>query len=189
MLGASFLTKVMTYVLIYYYQFFGLHEVEAVKAVLSMSVSGMRPSYFLFSIGMSSFRFLQLTGLYMLICINHKQFLKSNVIIILFSFFMITYFSHNSYFVFHLTAMLLLLIVAYHYYLTYRSKKKLNTMLLVISFIIIALSQLIFMFETIRPIYYVAAELIQLFGYSLLLLTFILILKNGKKKKPNRHRL
>ena len=119
----------------------------------------------------------------MLICINHKQFLKSNVIIILFSFFMITYFSHNSYFVFHLTAMLLLLIVTYHYHLTFRSKKNYNTMLLMISFFMIALSHLLFIFETIQPIYYVVAELFQLFGYFMLLLTFILILKNGKKKK------
>ena len=58
-----------------------------------------------------------------------------------------------------------------------------NTLYLFISFGIIALSQFVFIFTSSNPILYAVAELIQLVGYLFLLYTFVMVLRNAKKKK------
>jgi len=55
--------------------------------------------------------------------------------------------------------------------------------LLALSFGVIAGSQLIFVFVRINPLLYVIAESIQLIGYIMLLITFVMVLRYGKKKK------
>lgn len=182
-LSVSFLAKIMTYVVIYYYKLLQIDQVAVVQQVLSNEVIGMRPSYFMFSAGVAMFSFLQLVGLYMLTCIYQKRISRYDTLIILYAFFMITYFSHNTYFAFHLTSLLLLSIISYIFFRTYRKNRHPNTKRLMSAFLIIAISQAVYMFKTLNPAFYVWGEVIQLVGYFLLLLTIIMVIKHGKKKK------
>ena len=102
---------------------------------------------------------------------------------ILFIYFIlaITYFSISQYFLFHLTSLFLLFFITYAYFKNYFKNKKKNSQFLAISFAIIGLSQLIFIFIPFHSMVYVIAELIQLGGYILLLLSFLGVIKNIKK--------
>ncbi|MFP4424082.1 MAG: hypothetical protein ACLFP2_02515 [Candidatus Woesearchaeota archaeon] len=184
LLAASFLAKIMTYVVIYYYQLLHLREIEVVAAVADNTFQGIRLSYIMFALGFSFYRFAHLAGLYFLYSVYQEKKALSDTVIILFLFFMITYFSHNSFFAFHLASLVLLLLMTWRYYQIYLRNRLITTRNLMISFFIIALSQAIFIFQT-NPLYYVAAEIIQFFGYFILLITFFTVLYNGKKKKSH----
>ena len=69
------------------------------------------------------------------------------------------------------------------YFISYRENRYKNTLYLCISFSIITLSQLVFIFTSSNPTLYVLAEIIQLIGYLFLLYTFVMVLRNAKKKK------
>ncbi|MGM5487443.1 MAG: hypothetical protein ACQESG_00685 [Nanobdellota archaeon] len=184
LLAVSFLAKILTYAVIYYYQYLHLRDIDVVATVADTTFHGIRYSYIFFALGFSFFRLAHLAGLYFLYSVYQEKKSLSDTLIILFLFFMITYFSHNSYFAFHLTGLVLLLLMTWRYYQIYLRNQLVTTRNLMLSFLIIALSQAIFIFQT-NPAYYVAAELIQFLGYFTLLITFFTVLYNGKKKKSH----
>jgi Na+/proline symporter len=97
------------------------------------------------------------------------------------------YFSEDSYYIFHITTLLFLIFITARYYKNYRENKNPSAKLLATSFSIITISQLVFCFIRLNPLLYVTAELVQLIGYIILLITFIKVLKDGKKTKPARY--
>ncbi len=183
LLVISFLAKILSYTLIYYYPLLNLTRYTLIERIVDSSISGIRPSYILFSLSFSLFRLLHLLGLYLLYSIYERKVSKGDLLIIFTSFFLITYFSHYSYYAFHIVALLLLSIISYKYLRTYMKNKVFNTKLLSISFSIIAISQAVFIFELFHPLFYVYAEIIQLVGYVMLLSTFTMVIYNGKKTK------
>ena len=94
-----------------------------------------------------------------------------------------TYFSHSAYYMFHLTSLVLLLLITMEYYSNHFKNKIITSRLVTYSFSIITLSQIVFIFVNLNPLIYVIAECVQLIGYAILLLAFIMVLKYGKKKK------
>ena len=98
---------------------------------------------------------------------------------------MITYFTLSEYHVFHLTTLILLLFLIKKYYDNYLKTKDKPAGLIFWSFLTIALSQLIFIFIGINNTFYVVAESVQLFGYLLLVISFIMVRKYGKKKNSS----
>ena len=54
--------------------------------------------------------------------------------------------------------------------------------MLAASFSIITLSQLLFLLKIASKSFYFAGEIVQLVGYTLLLVTFIMVLKHGRKR-------
>ena len=83
---------------------------------------------------------------------------------------------------FHFLSFILLLLITYTYYKEYKKQKSPTTRLLAYSFAIITLSQLFFMFINLFDELYVIAEIVQLVGYIGLLITFIKVLRYGRKK-------
>jgi hypothetical protein len=63
--------------------------------------------------------------------------------------------------------------------------KTIPSFLLLASFAIITLSQVGFIFIRLSDIFYPVSEVIQLIGYIGLLVTFIMVLKSGKKKNTD----
>jgi len=113
----------------------------------------------------------------------HSKQPKSNVFIIFYLLIVLTYFSQSAYYIFYITSFLLLIFISSSYFLNSKKTKHYTAKLLAFSFAIITASQLVFIFVKINPILYVIAQLIQLVGYVLMLITFTLVLKHGQKTK------
>jgi len=176
-LAVSFLFKILTNFTIYY----NVLNTERL-GFFTFTYKTIATSDILFSVGFFFYMFLSLLGFFILYKLYQKNYLKQNILLILYFILIITYFGTSRYFVFHLTSLLLLLFITLNYLKNYFKKKKITSKLLVLSFLIITLSQLFFIFVSLNKLFYVIAELIQLVGYVLLLITFIGVVKNAKKK-------
>jgi len=176
LLAISFLWKIATDITIYY-------DIIKTKQVgiFTITYQTVRAEKVLFVAGHFAHYLLMLLGLYILyVVLNRKS--TMNHLLILYFIVMTTIFSNFSYFIFHLTAFVLLLGISYRYYLICRKNKRTVTKLIFTSFSIIALSQIMYMFVKLWGNVYVVAQITQLIGFILLLVAFILVLKNGKKK-------
>ena len=135
-----------------------------------------------FYAGFLPYRLLTLLGLYMLYSIYHKQS-RTTAFVIIYLLFVSTYFSYSAYYAFHLTALTLLALITVEYFKNYRKGRGRAAMVLTLSFALITISQVFFIFLNLHTIFYVIAALLQLAGYSGLLITFIMVLIYGKKKR------
>jgi len=182
LMGVSFLAKIITNFTLYYD-----FEVKRRIGDLILTYHVAKGTDLLFNLGFLSFRLLTLFGLYLLYLMLQKKVYKREVLLVSFFIIITTYFSSLKYFVFYLSALLFLWLIAYQYHEKYRKNKLKNTKLLVMSFSVLAVSQALFILIPIDKMFYVIAEIVQLAGYLLLLVTFISVLKHGKKTKPPRH--
>ncbi len=177
LIAFSFVFKILTNFTIYY------HVLETKTVGLytiiyhTVAVSDM-----LFFLGYLLYRLLILIGLYILYSIYQKNQPKSNIFLIVFFILISTYFSQSAYYIFHLTSFVFLSMITMQYYSNHKKNKQLTAKLLTSSFTIIGISQVFFMFAGIKEVLYVIAEIVQLFGYLVLLMTFIKVLRNAKKK-------
>ena len=180
LLAASFLCKILTNVTIFY------HVVETKKLdFVTITYQTLKSSKFLFLAGHFMHYFLLLIGLYILYVTLSKKSTMNHLLILYFLLITIV-FTNLAYFVFNLTAFILLCFIVCQYYIICRENRSKITKLLFTSFSIIAISQAIFMFTKYDTNVYVAAQLVQLVGFLILLTAFILVLKHGKTKQ-NRH--
>jgi len=176
LLAISFLWKIATDITVYY-------DIIKTKqiGIFTITYQTIRAEKVLFVAGHFAHYLLMLLGLYILyVVLNRKS--TMNHLLILYFIVMTTIFSNFSYFIFHLTAFVLLLGISYRYYAIYRKNKRKLTKLIFTSFSVIAVSQILFMFVKLWGNIYVVAQIMQLIGFILLLIAFILVLKNGKKK-------
>jgi hypothetical protein len=93
----------------------------------------------------------------------------------------LTYFSDNAFQVFHFTSFVLLALICWELWKGINKRKTVNGTLLLWSFGIIALSQLLFIFLLYNEMAYVGGEIVQLVGYLLLLVTFVRVLRHAKE--------
>ncbi len=176
LMAVAFLFKIATNFTIYY-------EIPQTSqlGLLTLTYSVIKTSDLLFFAGYLMYRMLMLLGLYILYSIYHKQN-RFNVFLIIYLILVSVYFSSSAYFMFHLTSLIILSIITYDYFKNYHKSMQVTGKWLAYSFVLIAASQLVFIFIKLHTLLYVIAELIQLAGYVLLLITFIKVLKDGKKK-------
>jgi len=176
-IGCSFIFKIITNFTIYY------HILETRRiGFMTFTYNAVNSSHILFFVGFLMYRLLMLFGLYMLYSIYLKQ-QKSNIFLISYLIIISTYFSSSAYYLFHVTSLFFLVIITYRYLKNYKKNRDFTTKLLAYSFGMITLSQVVFVFVAINTFLYVIAELIQLASYISLLITFIMVLRHGKKKK------
>jgi len=174
-MALSFLFKVITNFTIYYTNY----ETKNV-GFATLSYNSLHQTDILFSIGMVGYRILMLLGVYLLY-LNYNKQKKSDMIITTLFISMLVYFSKSQYYIFHFFVMIFLLIVTFYSFKSYKKSKA--SKFLVLSYGILVLSQIFFMFVNINHIIYVISEILQLIGYLSLLITFFMVLKSGKKKK------
>jgi len=115
--------------------------------------------------------------------IYNKNQSHSHVFLIVYFILLSTYLSNFNYYIFHLTALFFLGILSLIYLKQYRESGHENTKLLYYGFLMLALSQIFFIFLGLNQYFYVVAEIIQLVGYYIMLLVWIGFSKYGKKKK------
>ncbi len=176
LMGLSFLFKAITNFTIYS----NMLQTKQLGLIM-LTYTTLKSSNLLFFIGFLMYRVLMLLGLYLLYSIYHKQD-KANLILIIYLIMISTYFSRSAYYIFHMTALILLYIITSEYLKNFKRNKLPTNKWLASSFALITISQAIFIFIKIHTLLYVIAELVQLMGYAGLLITFIKVLKDGKKK-------
>lgn len=175
----SFLFKLLTNATVYYESLKNVYQGAAIVGTLEVIRSFNVFSILTFSI----FVLLQILGLYFLYNIYNKNTSHSNVFLIVYFILLSTYLSNFDYYIFHLTALFFLGILSLIYLKHYRDSKHENTKLLYHGFLMLAISQVFFIFLALNQYFYVIAEIIQLVGYYMLLLVWIGFSKHGKKKK------
>ena len=175
-LAASFIFKILTNFTIYY------REIETKNiGFATLTYHTIESTNILFFVGFMLYHILTLLGLYLLYSIYTKQ-TKSNMLLIIFLIIISTYFSQSAYYIFHLTSLIFLVLITMQYWSIYKKNKLISSKILTFSFALIALSQIIFMFVKLNLFLYVISEIIQLVGYILLLIAFIMVFKHGKKR-------
>ena len=182
LLAISFLWKMVTDLTVIY-------EIIKVKQVgiLDVTFKTIYTEKVLFVAGHLAHYLFLLLGLYILyVVLNRKS--TMNHLFILYFIIITTIFSNFSYFVFHLTALVLLMGIAYRYYFIYKSNKRKSTKLLFTSFCVLALSQVLFMPVKLYVNIYIVAQIAQLIGFLILLIAFIMVMYNGKKKSRKHNK-
>lgn len=129
-------------------------------------------------------RFFMLLGLYAIYKIPSKKELSGDFLFVLYLLFAIALLSNALYYFHHLTAIILLVLIINNYYQIYRKDKLTNTKILITVFVLLVISQAIFLLSKLNYLY-VTAQSIQLVSYITLFILIIKILKNGKKEKQD----
>ena len=126
-------------------------------------------------LGLFIYHLLMLLGLFGIYWIIGKSREKNKFLLLLYFVVLSAFFSTSSYLIFHITAAVFLVYISYLYYTTYYEKKKTTTYLVFLSFFLLFLSQIIFIFIFLDLRIYVFGEIIQLAGYLLLLYEYYLL--------------
>jgi len=178
LLALSFLFKILTNFTVYY-------VVKEAKLVgdLVLIFSQTHSSNALFFIGVILHRLFMLFGFYLLYSLYYKKQQKSTILFMIYFIIISTLFTPLQYYLFHSTAFLFLAFLIAKYYQNCCLAQDLPSKVLVVSFGTIALSQILYIFIEWNQLWYVLGEIIQLVGYGLLLVTFLLVLHYGKKKR------
>jgi hypothetical protein len=180
LLAISFVFKILTHFTIYY------KTVETKQmGVLTITYQTLKSSQILIFWGLFLYRVLSLLALYLLYAGYTRKQTKSSTLLIIYLLLLVGYLSQSVYYVYHLTSFFLLFLITDRLLHAYSKSRHYKTRLLAYSFGTIMLSQALFIFLNINPIFYILAEIIQLCGYLLLLFTFIKVLRDGKKKRKD----
>lgn len=178
LLGFSFIVKILTNVMTHYEGLTGKQWfISIMGAQLTQTYS------FLTAIGFLLYATLTLFGFYLIYALSSKDRLSMNYVIIAYFILVTTYFTRFNYFLIYLTAFVFIISLTRRYLVSYLETRYRNTLLLMISFALISISQLVFIFTISDHALYIAAEVIQLVGYLFLLYTFMMVLRNARKKK------
>ena len=151
---------------------------EIVMANITVIQYNLSRVQLIYALGSFFHRFFMLSGLIILTILCLKIRTKKVMLLLIFFTFISTWFSRDTYFIFHVTGAFLLLYVSLYFYANYYRKRTKNSFLVAISFAMMFISQLIFIFVLIEPNIYPIGAVVQVIGFLFLLMTYLLI---GKK--------
>ena len=172
-LALSFIIKVAYNFIIYHHLLAPTSLVEAQELLQSL------PTIIVFAVFFH--RFFQLLGLFLLYLL-HQKLPKSSIFLFLYFIGILTYFSRSAYYLFHITTLFFLFFITLVYFTQWKLNKRSTTKLLTMGFATMGFAHVLFMFHQVTNIFYVAAEIVQVVGYLILLITFIMVLRHGQTK-------
>jgi len=180
-LAGSFLAKILINFNVYY----KLIETQDL-GVVSAVYQSMKATHSIVITSFVVYWLAMIFGYYILYSIYQHQSLSN----FLFGAYLIsayTYMAYPDYRTFHITLLVILGLITALHLKRYLNNKYLATKLVAVSFGIIAVSQVFFIFIDWNIHFYVTGELIQLIGYMGLLFTFIMVLKYGRQEDKDRY--
>lgn len=130
--------------------------------------------------------FMSLTFLaYTLLLIITLKIDQRKVGLLIFSLIMLlAIFSYQYFIKFHMISFLLLFFLAYQFCSNYLEKKNTNSLLVFISFYLLACAEILFLaMAYINDLFFVAADVIQLIGFSILFVMFLRVNYGRKTRK------
>jgi hypothetical protein len=162
-----------------YYDFTVVYKVGKI-IVTSQMVKSIDAVYY---IGFFLHRFLIMLGFYLLYYTTRKN--KSGVEHLLILYFIVisAIFISNVYYLFNITVSVLLAIIFASYLQVYRKTKTENTKILSLAFLILLVSYLVMTFSRMNSGIYIAANILQLISYSILLYIIIKIYKHNENRR------
>lgn len=171
---------------------FALYNVNVVKNTMQTTTftqTLLQKSNLLLQAGYDVHRFLFLISLLGIYWIISKSRDNEHRWLFIYLLLIISLFSFNTYYVFHLTAALMLLFIVRHFRnICQKKDAPMNAHLNFLAFALLLLSQFVFIFVFLNNAIYVVAEIVQLIGFIIFLVNILLLVfKNGKKKNKNRH--
>ena len=169
------LALILTKLVLYYDTGFTHSVGQAVIA--SNVVSSVDIFYYL---GLFFHKLFTMLGLFVIYKIPVKRFMKSDIIIVAYFILASSLLSVSFYYVFYLTVLMLSVMIISNYTEVYGKNRNPNTRLLIVGFLIFALSQLVFTFSRIGAVY-VAASVIELIGFLVFFAVIVRISKAAKK--------
>jgi hypothetical protein len=132
-------------------------------------------------IGFFFHKLFTLVGLYIIYRLPLKNKISGDVFISIAFIIISALFSNSAYYLFHLVALIFLILIIANYYRIYNKTKLKTTELLIISFVILAVSQILFILSKLGIIYAVA-QIMQLASYIILLALMIKIVRHSDLK-------
>jgi len=127
-------------------------------------------------------KFFVLFGLYVIYKLPLDKKLSIDFFLTIYLIFIVALLSHTLFYVYNITAIIFLILIINNYYKIYKKDRLANTQILIFAFVLLALSQVLFMLSKLNY-FYVGAQSIQLVSYIILLILIMKIIKDGKKKK------
>jgi hypothetical protein len=141
-------------------------------------------------LGFFFYRLFTLLGLYIIYKLPLEKEHKKDFLLSLFFIVVISILSKNLDYLFRLTALILLVFITRNYYIIYLQNKSKKTMLLVLAFGILAISQVMFALASPGSFVAVVANIWELVSYIILLTLIIRIIHHhGTKKKQNGYNI
>lgn len=180
-LASSFLIKILMNINIYY----KIIETKQL-GIITVVYQSVKSSGGLFYTSFALYWFLTTLGFYILYSTYQKQSMQS-FFLGTYLLFISTYFAYPDYRAFYLTSLVILILITINHSRKYIKKRHFTTKLAALSFGIMAMSQIFFILVDAANRFYVIGEVIQLIGYISLLITFIMVLKHGRKEDEDRH--
>lgn len=174
-LALGFVAKILTNVELYYPK----AVVDAIGPETVYTITGVISSNIIFAAGFFFYRLLLLLGfLGLIFIITHSKEYRW-IPLTVFFVGVITLFSTFAYYVFHITAAVLLFYITYYLYINWKKKRRKKTipLLTFMSFLLLLVSAIIFIFVLVDVYFYVIAEVLQLAGFLLLLAAYVLLIK------------
>ncbi|MBD3209036.1 hypothetical protein GF367_01285 [Candidatus Woesearchaeota archaeon] len=167
---------------------FALYNPSAVKSTLQQAQPAvtqklLEKSNLVLQAGYDAHRFLfllALLGIYWIVSksddLEHRWFFVYLIALA-------SLFSFNAYFIFHITATIMLLFILKHFHaFCFKRKAPMTTHLNFLAFSLLFLSQLVFIFVFLNNAIYVVAEVVQLLGFIVFLVSILsLVFRHGKK--------
>jgi hypothetical protein len=178
---ASILTK-----LVLYYDTTFTQEIG--QAIITYSV--IKTVDIFYYLGFFFYRLLTLVGLCIIYKLPLEKEHKKDFILTLFFIFVISILSKNLDYLFRLTALILLIFITRNYYVVYKKNKSKKTLLLVLAFGILSITNIMFALARQGSSVAVIANLWELISYIILLTLIIkIVYYHGKKKKQNGYNI
>jgi len=160
---ASILTKIVLYYDTTFTQTIG-------QAVITYNV--VKSVDIFYHTGFFFHKLLTLAGLFIIYKLPLKKEMRKDFLLMFYLLIVSALLSASMHYIFHLTAIILIFFIIRNYSVIYRKNKNKNTKLLICGFYALAISQVIFMFSMVGPLY-VVSNIIELIGY----LIFLVVIK------------
>lgn len=174
-LALGFLAKITTNIEIYFPQVF----LKTIGPEVVFSITGVVNSSIIYALGFFFYKLFVVWGfLGLIFIITHSKEYRWIPLTVYFGF-IIALFSTVANHIFFITTSILLLYIVYYLYQNWKKKKKnkIVPLLTFLSFLIILVSSITFIFMLFSIYFYVVAEVLQLIGFLVLLVAYVLLIK------------
>jgi hypothetical protein len=173
LISSGFISKILTNLIIYYPN---LMYSSIGSFVLMNKI--IHASNILFIMGHLAHRFFILSGFFGIYWIVSKSKERNKIPFFIFLLFLTTILSAYAYPAYSMTLVILLAHIVYYYTLNYKKNKNSKTLMILSSFALLLLSQILFIFLFLDITIYVASEIAQLAGYLILLYSYYVLVKS-----------
>ncbi len=149
------------------------------------NIISLQSVYLLNLFGIYIHSILFLLGLLLLVYISLKIDNIRAFVLLLLIVFSTLYFSPYKTFTLYLLSSLLLAFTSYYYLITYWANRKSTTLMILLSMILLFISNMSFILATDKSLYYVIGHVLELIAYILVLVSLLMVLRMGKQKHKN----